>query len=78
MFGDPNAEATAELQLDALHMRENELISSYSTKFRTLRAQLNWDDASLSVKDWRKESSINSVLWKILHLPFLRLSQPSA
>ena len=47
MFGDTNAEATAEFRLDALHMRENESISTYITKFRTLKAQLKWDDAPL-------------------------------
>ena len=47
MFGDTMAEATAEFCLDALHMRQNESISTYITTFRTLKAQLRWDDAPL-------------------------------
>ena len=60
MFGDPNAEAIAEFKLDAL-ICENESISSSMTNFRTLRAQLKWDDASSCFHKGLAERSLDEV-----------------
>ena len=47
VFGDSNAEATAEYRLSTLRMKSDEQISSYITRFRTYSADLHWDDAPL-------------------------------
>ena len=50
VFGDPNAEATAEHNIEMLHMRDSEAISGYITRFRTESARLHWDDAALKYR----------------------------
>ena len=47
VFGDPNAEATAEHNLDSLFMKDNQHISQYITKFRTEQVHVRWDDSAL-------------------------------
>ena len=47
VFGDSNAEATAEYRLSTLRMRSDEEISGYIARFRTYSADLQWDDAPL-------------------------------
>jgi hypothetical protein len=47
MFGDPNAEATAEVELDRLHMRTNQKFADFLVDFNTLSSQVNWGDHAL-------------------------------
>ena len=47
MFGDPNAEATAEADLDALRMRVNQKFIDFLVEFNTLASQVNWGDRAL-------------------------------
>ena len=47
VFGDPNAEATAEHNLRLLVMKDSEAIANYITRFRTESARLKWDDSAL-------------------------------
>jgi hypothetical protein len=47
MFGDPNAEATAEADLDGLRMRANQKFSDFLVEFNTLSSQVNWGDRAL-------------------------------
>jgi Retrotransposon gag protein len=47
MFGDPNAEATAEAELDSLRMRTNQKFSDFLVEFNTLASQVNWGDRAL-------------------------------
>ena len=41
MFGDPNAEATAEAELNALRMRTNQKFTDFLVDFNTLSSQVN-------------------------------------
>ncbi len=47
MFGDPNAEATAEADLDGLRMRTNQKFADFLVEFNTLSSQVNWGDRAL-------------------------------
>jgi hypothetical protein len=47
MFGDPNAEATAEAELDGLRMRTNQKFADFLVDFNTLSSQVNWGDRAL-------------------------------
>ena len=47
MFGDPNAEATVEAELDALRMRTNQKFADFLVDFNTLSSQVNWGDCAL-------------------------------
>lgn len=47
MFADPNAEATAEAELDALRMRANQKFADFLVEFNTLSSQVNWGDRAL-------------------------------
>lgn len=47
MFGDPNAEATAEAELDSLRMRGNQKFADFLVDFNTLSSQVNWGDRAL-------------------------------
>ena len=47
MFGDPNAEATAEADLDRLHMQTNQKFADFLVEFNTLSSQVNWGDRAL-------------------------------
>jgi hypothetical protein len=47
MFGDPNAEATAEAELDGLRMRTNQKFADFLVEFNTLSSQVNWGDRAL-------------------------------
>ena len=47
MFGDPNAEATAEADLDGLRMRTNQNFADFLVEFNTLSSQVNWGDRTL-------------------------------
>ena len=47
MFGDPNAEATAEADLDGLCMRTNQKFADFLVEFNTLSSQVNWGDRAL-------------------------------
>jgi hypothetical protein len=47
MFGDPNAEATAEAELDGLRMRSNQKFADFLVDFNTLSSQVNWGDRAL-------------------------------
>jgi hypothetical protein len=47
MFGDLNAEATAEAELDGLHMRTNQKFADFLVDFNTLSSQVNWGDCAL-------------------------------
>ena len=47
MFGDPNAEATAEAELDTLRMRGNQKFADFLVDYNTLASQVNWGDRAL-------------------------------
>jgi Retrotransposon gag protein len=47
MFGDPNAEATTEAELDGLHMQTNQKFADFLVDFNTLSSQVNWGDRTL-------------------------------
>lgn len=47
MFGDPNAETTAEAELDSLRMRTNQKFADFLVEFNTLSSQVNWGDRAL-------------------------------
>ena len=47
MFGDPNAEATAEAKLDALRMQTNQKFADFLVDFNMLSSQVNWGDRTL-------------------------------
>jgi hypothetical protein len=47
MFGDPNAEAMAEAELDGLHMQTNQKFADFLVEFNTLSSQVNWGDCAL-------------------------------
>ena len=47
MFGDPNAESTAEAELDNLRMRTNQKFADFLVEFNTLSSQVNWGDRAL-------------------------------
>ena len=47
MFGDPNAEATAEAELNVLRMRTNQRFADFLVDFNTLSSQVNWGDRAL-------------------------------
>ena len=47
MFGDPNAEATAEVDLDGLRMRTNQKFADFLVEFNMLSSQVNWGDCTL-------------------------------
>jgi hypothetical protein len=47
MFGDPNAEATTEAELDGLRMRTNQKFADFLVDFNTLSTQVNWGDRAL-------------------------------
>ena len=47
VFGDSDAEATAEHRLNTLRMANDEQVSTYITKFRTYAADLDWSDSPL-------------------------------
>src|SRR5271170_5469070 len=47
MFADPNSEATAEADLDNLHMRANQKFSNFLVEFNVLASQVNWGDRAL-------------------------------
>jgi hypothetical protein len=44
MFGDLNAEATAEAELNGLHMRTNQKFVNFLVDFNMLLSQVNWGD----------------------------------
>ena len=44
MFRDPNAEATAEVDLDGLRMRTNQKFADFLIEFNMLSSQVNWGD----------------------------------
>jgi hypothetical protein len=54
MFGDPNAEATAEVELDGLRMRTNQKFADFLVDFNTLSSQVNWGDRAL--RHWLKQA----------------------
>jgi hypothetical protein len=54
MFGDPNTEATAEAELDGLHMRTNQKFADFLVDFNTLSSQVNWGDHALC--HWLKQA----------------------
>jgi hypothetical protein len=47
MFGDPNAEATMEAELDRLRMRNNQKFAEVLVDFNMLSSQVNWGDRTL-------------------------------
>jgi hypothetical protein len=47
MFGDPNAEATAEAELNGLRMRTNQKFADFLVDFNMLSSQVNWGDHAL-------------------------------
>lgn len=47
LFGDPNAELTAERKLNKLHMKEIHQVAKYITLFRQYQNQINWDEKAL-------------------------------
>jgi hypothetical protein len=47
MFGDPNAEATAEVELNGLCMRTNQKFANFLVDFNMLLSQVNWGDHAL-------------------------------
>jgi hypothetical protein len=47
MFGDPNTEATAEVELDRLRMRTNQKFANFLVDFNMLSSQVNWGDRTL-------------------------------
>jgi hypothetical protein len=46
-FGDLNAEATAEVELNGLHMQTNQKFADFLVDFNTLSSQVNWGDRAL-------------------------------
>lgn len=47
LFGDPDAEATAEHKLNQLRMRDNHQVSRYITDFRRYQSMVSWDYRAL-------------------------------
>jgi hypothetical protein len=47
IFGDLNAEATAEAELDRLQMWTNQKFADFLVDFNTLLSQVNWGDRTL-------------------------------
>src|SRR5271170_364350 len=47
MFGDPNGETIAEVELDNLRMRTNQKFGDFLVEFNMLSSQVNWDDCAL-------------------------------
>ena len=47
LFGEPDEEAAAEREILDLKMKENQQVSLYITKFRSLQARLDWNDSAL-------------------------------
>jgi hypothetical protein len=47
MFGDPNAEATVEVELNGLRMRTNQKFADFLVDFNMLSSQVNWGDCAL-------------------------------
>jgi hypothetical protein len=47
MFGDPNAEATAEAELDRLCRQTNQKFADFLVDFNMLLSQVNWGDRAL-------------------------------
>jgi hypothetical protein len=54
MFGDLNAEATTEAELDGLRMRTNQKFADFLVDFNTLWSQVNWGDHALC--HWLKQA----------------------
>jgi len=46
-FGDANAEATAEHELNNVKMNDKDEVSTYITNFRTYASRVKWDEQSL-------------------------------
>ena len=59
MFGDLNAEATAEAELDALRMQTNQKFTDFLVEFNTLLSQVNWGDRALH--HWLKQVLPNCI-----------------
>ena len=53
MFGDPNAEATAEAELNVLCMWTNQKFADFLIDFNMLLSQVNWGDCTLH--HWLKQ-----------------------
>jgi hypothetical protein len=53
MFGDPNAEATMEVELDGLRMQTNQKFADFLVDFNMLLSQVNWGDGAL--RHWLKQ-----------------------
>ena len=47
MFGDLNAEATAEADLNGLRMQTSQKFADFLVEFNTLSSQVNWGDRAL-------------------------------
>jgi hypothetical protein len=54
MFGDLNMEATAEAELDGLHMWTNQKFADFLVDFNMLSSQVNWGDRTLC--HWLKQA----------------------
>ena len=50
LFGEPDEVASAERDLFDLKMKENQHVSIYITKFRSLSTRLDWNDAALAAQ----------------------------
>jgi hypothetical protein len=56
-FGEANAEHTAERRIRELHMKTNDTVISYITKFHTVCNNLKWNDAAITAEFRRGLSS---------------------
>src|SRR4029077_14117146 len=51
VFGDPEAERTAERQL--LNIRQKQAVNEYASRFNQIASRLEWDDAALMAQFYR-------------------------
>ena len=59
MFGDPNVEATVEMELNGLHMWTNQKFADFLVDFNTLSSQVNLGDHALC--HWLKQALPNHI-----------------
>ena len=65
MFGDPNAEANAEAELDTLRMRSNQKFTDFLVEFNSVVGQIRWNEESIR---YRLRASLPSRIKETLAL----------
>ena len=53
IFGEPDAEGRAEIDLNNLHMKETHTVARYTTDFNSIAARLRWDQNALASAYYR-------------------------